>query len=40
MTLLHIQIAEASYDTIPVLHDIDLQINEGAFIAVIGANTA
>ena len=40
MTLLHIQIAEASYDAIPVLHDIDLQIIEGAFIAVIGANTA
>ena len=40
MTLLHIQISEASYDAIPVLHDIDLQIEEGAFIAVIGANTA
>jgi branched-chain amino acid transport system ATP-binding protein len=40
MTLLHIQIAEASYDALPVLRDIDLQIIEGAFIAVIGANTA
>jgi len=40
MTLLHIRISEASYDAIPVLHDIDLQIDEGAFIAVIGANTA
>lgn len=40
MTLLHIQISEASYDSIPVLHDIDLRIQEGSFIAVIGANTA
>jgi branched-chain amino acid transport system ATP-binding protein len=40
MTLLHIQISEASYDGIPVLHDIDLRVEEGSFIAVIGANTA
>ena len=40
MTFLHIQISQASYDGLPVLKDIDLRIEEGSFVAVIGANTA
>lgn len=40
MTFLHIQILQASYDGLPVLKDIDLRIEEGSFVAVIGANTA
>lgn len=30
----------AGYDGIDVLHDVDLSINEGEFVCVIGANTA
>jgi branched-chain amino acid transport system ATP-binding protein len=40
MTLLEIRKLSAAYDGAPVLHDIDLRVDEGAFIAVIGANTA
>ena len=38
--LLEIQNLRAAYDGVRVLHGIDLQIAEGAFVAVIGANTA
>jgi branched-chain amino acid transport system ATP-binding protein len=40
LTLLEIRKLSAAYDGAPVLHDIDLRVEEGAFIAVIGANTA
>lgn len=38
--LLDIRKLTAAYDGAQVLHGIDLQVEEGAFVAVIGANTA
>ena len=40
MTLLEIRKLSAAYDGALVLHNIDLRVDEGAFVAVIGANTA
>lgn len=40
MNLLTIKNLHASYDGSPVLRDVSLEIAEGAFMAVIGANTA
>ncbi|MGV2908424.1 ABC transporter ATP-binding protein [Achromobacter sp. AGC25] len=40
MSLLQIQGLTASYDRSPVLHDVSLDVPEGGFIAVVGANTA
>lgn len=40
MSLLQIQGLTASYDRSPVLHEISLDVPEGSFIAVVGANTA
>ncbi|CAB3692025.1 ABC transporter ATP-binding protein [Achromobacter pestifer] len=40
MTLLQIQGLTASYDRSPVLHEVSLDVPEGGFIAVVGANTA
>ena len=38
--MLEIRNLHAAYDANPVLHGIDLSLEEGSFIAVIGANTA
>jgi branched-chain amino acid transport system ATP-binding protein len=38
--MLEIRNLHAAYDASPVLHGIDLSLEEGSFIAVIGANTA
>ncbi|MBB1596494.1 ABC transporter ATP-binding protein [Achromobacter sp. UMC46] len=40
MSLLRIQGLTASYDRSPVLHEVSLDVPEGGFIAVVGANTA
>jgi branched-chain amino acid transport system ATP-binding protein len=40
MNILEIENLEASYDGIPVLSGINIQIEKGSFTAVIGANTA
>jgi branched-chain amino acid transport system ATP-binding protein len=40
MSLLEVRNLSAAYDGAPVLHDVNLRVDEGAFIAVIGANTA
>jgi len=40
MNILEIENLEASYDGIPVLSNINIQIKRGSFAAVIGANTA
>ncbi len=40
MNILEIENLEASYDGIPVLSEINIQIEKGSFAAVIGANTA
>lgn len=40
MSLLEIRNLDAAYDGVSVLHGISLVVNEGSFIAVIGANTA
>ena len=40
MMLLEVRDLSAAYDGAPVLHDVNLRVDEGAFIAVIGANTA
>lgn len=40
MSLLEIQNLTAAYDGGDVLHSINLRVEEGAFVAVIGANTA
>ena len=40
MSLLQIQGLTASYDRSPVLHEVSLDVPEGGFIAVVGANTA
>jgi branched-chain amino acid transport system ATP-binding protein len=40
MSLLEIRNLEAAYDGAQVLHGINLVVEQGAFIAVIGANTA
>lgn len=40
MTLLSIQNLTASYGSAPVLHGVSLDVPEGGFVAVIGANTA
>ena len=40
MSLLQIRGLTASYDRSPVLHDVSLEVPEGGFIAVVGANTA
>ncbi|CAB3739217.1 ABC transporter ATP-binding protein [Achromobacter piechaudii] len=40
MSLLQIQGLTASYDRSPVLHEVSLDVPDGGFIAVVGANTA
>jgi len=40
MNILEIENLEASYDGIPVLSNINIKIEKGSFVAVIGANTA
>lgn len=40
MSLLHIQGLTAAYNRSPVLHDVSLDVPQGGFIAVVGANTA
>jgi branched-chain amino acid transport system ATP-binding protein len=40
MSLLHIENLSAAYDGAPVLHQVNLDVNQGDFVAVIGANTA
>ncbi|MEN4919019.1 ABC transporter ATP-binding protein [Achromobacter spanius] len=40
MSLLQIRGLTASYDRSPVLHDVSLEVPQGGFIAVVGANTA
>ncbi|WP_151446294.1 ABC transporter ATP-binding protein [Lacisediminimonas profundi] len=40
MSMLSIQALHASYDGAPVLHGISLDVEQGSFVAVIGANTA
>lgn len=40
MSLLRIQGLTASYDRSPVLHEVSLEVPEGGFTAVVGANTA
>lgn len=40
MSLLEIQNLTAAYDGAEVLHKINLKVEDGAFVAVIGANTA
>jgi branched-chain amino acid transport system ATP-binding protein len=40
VSLLEIRALEAAYDGAPALHQVNLTVEQGAFIAVIGANTA
>ena len=40
MSLLQIQGLTAAYDRSPVLHGVSLEVPEGGFVAVVGANTA
>ncbi|EHK65555.1 ABC transporter ATP-binding protein [Achromobacter arsenitoxydans] len=40
MSLLQIRGLTASYDRSPVLHEVSLEVPEGGFITVVGANTA
>lgn len=40
MSLLQIRALTASYDRSPVLHDVSLEVPEGGFVTVVGANTA
>ena len=40
MSLIEISKLTAAYDAGPVLHDVSLGVAQGAFVAVIGANTA
>lgn len=40
MSLLEIKNLEASYSEAPVLHGLNIKVEEGSFVSVIGANTA
>ena len=40
MSLLEIKNLTASYSGVDVLHKVNIQVEEGSFVSVIGANTA